>query len=56
MRTKLSLMLRLHVEVSTPTKAKTKISKYLFFGKIVKVLFDLIEAAGKLCKKIGPNR
>ena len=33
-----------------------KIWKYLIFGRIVKVLFHLIDAIGKLYKMIGLNR
>ena len=56
MKTKLSLLVRLHVEVDTTKKAKAKIYKCLVFGRIVKVLLYLIEATGKLCKIIGLNR
>lgn len=56
MKSRLSLLVRLHIEVDTTKKTKTKIHKYLVFGKIVKVLIYLIEATGKLCKMIGLNR
>lgn len=56
MKTKLSLLVRLHVEVGTTKKAKSKIYKYLIFGKIVKVLFYLTEIIGKFCRMIGLNR
>ena len=52
----LSLLVRLHIEVGTTKKAKFKIWKYLIFGRIVKVLFHLIDAIGKLYKMIGLNR
>ena len=56
MKTKLSLLVRLYVEVDTTKKAKSRICKFLRFGRIVKVLLYLIEATGKLCKMIGLNR
>ena len=56
MKTKLSLLVKLRIEVDTTKKAKSKIWKYLRFGRIVKVLFHLIDAIGKLYKMIGLNR
>ena len=56
MKTKLSLLVKLRIEVDTTKKAKSKIWKYLIFGRIVKVLFRLIDAIGKLYKMIGLNR
>ena len=56
MKTRLSFTVRLRIEVDTTKKAKSKIWKYLIFGRIVKVLFHLIDAIGKLYKMIGLNR
>lgn len=56
MKSRLSLLVRLRIEVDTTKKTKTKIHKYLVFGKIVKVLFYLTEIIGKFCKMIGLNR
>lgn len=56
MKTKLSLRVRLRIEVDTTKNAKSKICKYLIFGRIVKVLFHLIDAIGRLYKMIGLNR
>lgn len=56
MKTKLSLRVRLRIEVDTTKKAKSKIWKCLIFGRIVKVLFHLIDAIGRLYKMIGLNR
>ena len=56
MKTKLSLLVRLRIEVDTTKKTEYKICKYLVFGRIVKVLFHLIDATGKLCKMMGLNR
>lgn len=56
MKTKLSLLVKLRIEVDTTKKAKDKIFPYLIFGRIVKVLFHLIDAIGKLYKMIGLNR
>ena len=43
MKTKLSLLVKLRIEVDTTKKAKHNLHKYLVFGHIVKVLFHLIE-------------
>ena len=56
MKTKLSLWVRLRIEVDTTKKAKSKIWKCLVFGRIVKGLFHLIDAIGRLYKMIGLNR
>lgn len=56
MQTRMSLLVRLRIEVDTTKKAKYKIYKYIIFGKIVKVLYKLIKIAGKFCKMIGLNR
>ena len=56
MKTKLSLLVKLRIEVDTTKKAKHNLCKYLVFGHIVKVLFHLIDAVGKLYKMIGLNR
>ena len=56
MKTKLSLWVRLRIEVDTTKKAKSKIWKCHIFGRIVKVLFHLIDAIGRLYKMIGLNR
>ena len=56
MKTKLSLLVKLRIEVGTTKKAKSKIWKCLVFSRIVKVLFHLIDAIGRLYKMIGLNR
>ena len=56
MKTKLSLLVKLRIEVDTTRKAKHNLRKYLVFGHIVKVLFYLIDAIGRLYKMIGLNR
>lgn len=56
MKTKLSLKVRLRVEVDTMNKAESKIRKCLIVGKVVKVLFRLAETIGRLCHVIGLNR
>ena len=56
MKTKLSLLVRLRIEVGTTKKAKSKICKCLVFGRIVKGLFHLVDAIGRLYKMIGLNR
>ncbi len=56
MKTKLTLLVKLRIEVDTTKKAKHNLRKYLVFGHIVKVLFHLMDAIGKLCKMIGLNR
>ena len=55
MKTKLSLLVKLRIEVDTTKKAKYNLHKYLVFGRIMKVLFHLIDAVGKLYKVIGLN-
>ena len=56
MKTRLLLLVKLRIEVDTTKKAKHNLRKYLVFGHIVKVLFNLIDAVGKLYKMIGLNR
>lgn len=56
MKTKLSLLVKLRIEVDTTRKAKHNPLKYLVFGHIVKVLFHLVDAVGKLYKMIRLNR
>ena len=56
MKTKLSLLVKLRIEVGTTRKAKHNLRKYLVFGHIVKVLFHLVDAVGKFYKIIGLNR
>ncbi len=56
MKTKLSLLVKLRIEVGTTKKAKSKTWKCLLLGRIVKVLFHLIDAIGRLYKMIGLTR
>lgn len=56
MRTKLSLLVKLRIEVKTTKKTKSKIITYYVFGRIVKALLFLIKITGKLSKMIGLNR
>ena len=44
MKTKLSLLVKLRIEVDTTRKAKHNLRKYFVFGHIVKVLFHLVDA------------
>ena len=56
MKKQLLVLVRLRIEVDTTKKAKSKISHYLIFGRIVNVLLNLIVAIGKLYKMTGLNR
>lgn len=56
MKTRLSLWVRLCIEVDTTKKVKSKICKCLVFGRIVKGLFHIVDAIGRLYKMIGLNR
>lgn len=56
MRTRLSLLVRLRIEVGTTKAANEKTRRCQIIGRIVKVLFYLTEAIGRLCKMTGLNR
>lgn len=56
MKTQLSLLVRLRIEVGTTKTTNDKTRKCRIIGRIVKVLFYLADAIGKLRKITGLNR
>ncbi len=56
MKTKLSLLMRLRIEVGTTKNANDKTRKGHIIGRIVKVLLYITDAIGRLRKIIGPDR
>ena len=56
MKTRLLLLVKLRIELGATKTAYDRTRRCQIIGRIAKVLFNLIDAVGKLYKMIGLNR